>query len=96
MWSQPLSHRILQGQIEDIDWYLDMYLDSKNHIEFADLTVWVDGIPQLLPNVFSQKHNNIYEQLSKLLIDPAIRDMIITDINTYMNRQYIIPGPILR
>ena len=96
MWSQPLARRILQGQVEDIVWYLDTYLDSKNQIEFANLNLWIDDIPHVLPNVLNQKHSSLYEQLTKLMIDPALRDMIITDIHTNMNRQGIIPGPILR
>ena len=96
MWSKPLSRRFLQGQVEDIDWFLDLYLDSKNQVESSTLNVFIDGIPHTLPNVFNQKQNTLYEQLTKLLIDPAIRDTIITDINTCLNRQGIIPGPILR
>ena len=96
MWSKPLSRRVLKGEVEDIDWVLDMYLDYNNHIESANLKLWVDNVPITLSNVFSQKHNSLYKQVYDLLLDPAIRDMLITDIITHMNRQGIIPGPILR
>ena len=96
MWSKPLNHCVLEGQVDDIDWLLDTYLDYNNQIEVSNLTVWVDGIPQTLENVFTHKRNTLYDQLTKLMLDPALRDILITDIMSSMNRQGIIPGPILR
>ena len=90
-WSQPLTKRVVAGYTDDMLWQLDIYLDTANHIESADLTVSDGSSSVTVKNVITQKMNRISNVLDELHIDPEIKFNMLNDILTSISAYGINP-----